>query len=45
MKVKTGDEYLVLESTKSAIDTYAPMCGEIVSINYELIENMNLLNV
>ena len=42
--VKKGEELLVLESTKSAIDTYSPITGEIISINTPLMEKMHLLN-
>jgi glycine cleavage system H protein len=43
-KVKKGDSLLVLESTKSAIDSYAPISGEIVEVNGPLIENLKSLN-
>ena len=43
-KVKKGDELLVLESTKSAIDTYAPICGEVIAVNTPLMEKLHLLN-
>jgi glycine cleavage system H protein len=43
-KVEKGKEILVLESTKSAIDTYAPISGEIVEVNTKLLENLNHLN-
>ena len=42
--IKKGEEILVLESTKSAIDTYAPISGEIIEINHPLIENLSHLN-
>ncbi len=31
--IKKGEEAAVLESTKAAIDTYAPLSGKIISIN------------
>jgi len=43
-KVKKGDPLLVLESTKSAIDMYAPISGEIVEVNSPLIDSLSLLN-
>ncbi len=43
-KIKKGDSILVLESTKSAIDTYSPLSGEITEINTPLLENLSLLN-
>jgi glycine cleavage system H protein len=43
-KIKKGDAALVLESTKSAIDTYSPLSGEIVEVNTSLFENLSLLN-
>lgn len=43
-KIKRGEEVLVLESTKSAIDTYAPISGEIIKVNQPLIENLSHLN-
>jgi glycine cleavage system H protein len=43
-KIKKGDSILVLESTKSAIDTYSPLSGEIVEVNYSLSSKLSLLN-
>ena len=43
-KVVAGEELLVLESTKSAIDVYTPFSGEVVAINGALLENISLLN-
>jgi len=42
--IQKGDPILVLESTKSAIDTYAPISGEIVEVNSCLMENLDHLN-
>lgn len=35
-KVKTGDPICVLESTKSAVDLYTPLSGEVTEINETL---------
>ena len=42
--VKAGEEAVVLESTKAATDIYAPVSGEVVAINEELLKNPFLLN-
>ena len=34
-----GDEAAVLESTKAAADSYAPVSGEVTAVNEELKEN------
>lgn len=36
--VKAGEEIAVLESTKAAADIYAPVSGEVVSINQKVQE-------
>ncbi len=36
--VKIGDEVIVLESTKAAVDFYTPLTGEITAINTSLRE-------
>lgn len=36
LKIQAGDEVSVLESTKAAIDIYAPMSGVVVEVNEEL---------
>lgn len=43
-KVAQGDVAVVLESTKAAIDVYAPIGGEIVAANEKLKENPDLIN-
>ena len=35
---------VVLESTKAAVDSYAPITGEVIAINHELLENPHLIN-
>ena len=42
--VKAGEEGVVLESTKAAVDLYFPISGEIVAINESLKENPELIN-
>ncbi len=42
--IEKGHPILVLESTKSAIDTYAPISGEIIEINTSLLKNLHHLN-
>lgn len=42
-KVSKGDELLVLESTKSAIDTYSPICGVVVEVN-PVLKDLHHLN-
>lgn len=43
-KVEKGEPICVLESTKAAVDVYAPISGEIIEINPLLQESINLLN-
>lgn len=43
-QVKAGQEIAVLESTKAAADIYAPVSGEIVSINQKLQEFSQEIN-
>ena len=42
--VEQGQEVVVLESTKAAIDSYTPLSGEIVEVNHALAENLQWLN-
>ena len=35
-QVKAGQEALVLESTKAAADSYAPVSGEVTAVNHNL---------
>lgn len=42
--VKCGEEVVVLESTKAAVDIYTPVAGEIVEVNSALRENPELIN-
>jgi len=43
-KVLSGEEVVVLESTKAAADIYAPVSGEIVEVNVSLQNDLSLLN-
>lgn len=43
-RVVKGDPICVLESTKAAVDVYAPVTGEIVEINPLLYTSVDLLN-
>lgn len=43
-RVKAGEEVAVVESTKSAIDLYAPVSGTVVEINEALVENTDAIN-
>lgn len=43
-KVKKGDEIVILESTKAAIDLYSPLSGKIVDINQNLIQFPEKIN-
>jgi len=42
--VKTGEQFIVLESVKAASDVYAPISGTVVEINEELNDNPGLIN-
>lgn len=43
-KVKAGDSFCVLESTKAASDVYAPVSGTVQSVNTALGEAPNTVN-
>ncbi|MCH9633356.1 MAG: Glycine cleavage system H protein [Chlamydiae bacterium] len=43
-EVKSGDEIVVLESTKAAADVYAPISGIIDEVNLNLKDNPELIN-
>lgn len=43
-KIKKGEEVVVLESTKAAIDSYAPVSGEVIAINHLLVSQPELVN-
>lgn len=43
-KVKATEEIAVIESVKAASDIYAPISGEIVLVNSDLLEQPELVN-
>ncbi len=43
-KVKKGQEVVILESTKAAIDSYAPMQGVISEVNERVAKEPVLIN-
>jgi glycine cleavage system H protein len=43
-KITVGTEFGVVESTKSASDLYAPISGEVLEINEEIVTTPSLLN-
>lgn len=43
--VKAGDQAVVLESTKAAVDVYSPVSGKILSINQSLREHPEQVNL
>lgn len=42
--VSAGEEVVVVESTKAAVDIYSPLTGEITEINNSLKENPEKIN-
>jgi glycine cleavage system H protein len=42
--VKKGEEVVILESTKAAIDSYAPIDGFVVEVNEKLKNRPELVN-
>jgi glycine cleavage system H protein len=43
-KVDKGDQVCILESTKSAVDVYAPVSGKIIAVNAALKTSIHLIN-
>lgn len=43
-QIKSGEEVVVLESTKAAADIYSPVSGEIIEINQDLGHSPDKLN-
>ena len=43
-RVAAGQEAVVIESTKAAIDIYSPLSGEIIATNTHLIDNPETIN-
>ncbi len=44
MEVKQGDNFMTLESLKSAQDLYAPVSGVVTEVNTALLDNPELVN-
>jgi glycine cleavage system H protein len=42
--VKAGDAVAVVESVKAASDIYAPLSGEIVAVNEEIVDHWEAIN-
>ncbi|NVO22720.1 glycine cleavage system protein GcvH [Donghicola mangrovi] len=43
-EVEKGDEIVVIESVKAASDICAPVDGEIVEVNQDIVDNPSLVN-
>jgi glycine cleavage system H protein len=43
-RVKKGEEIVILESTKAAIDSYAPIDGTVIEVNEKLKGKPELVN-
>ena len=43
-KVKAGDQVIVIESTKAAVDIYSPISGEVTAVNETLRESPEKIN-
>ena len=43
-KVAKGDDIVVIESVKAASDISAPLDGEIIAVNDDLVDNPGLVN-
>lgn len=41
---ESGDDAAVVESVKTAADVYAPLAGEVIEVNDELVDTPDLLN-
>jgi glycine cleavage system H protein len=44
IQVKAGEDIVVLESTKAAIDLYSPLSGKIIEVNDSLKDNPEKIN-
>lgn len=42
--IDAGEEVVVLESTKSAVDIYSPVSGIITAVNLDLQKDLSLIN-
>lgn len=43
-ELKKGDEAAVLESTKAAVDVYAPVSGRVIAVNIEVKKDPSRVN-
>ena len=43
-QLSAGDEAGVVESVKAASDIYAPVSGEVVAVNHDLVDTPELIN-
>ena len=43
-KVNKDDEIAIIESVKAASEVYAPMSGEVIEVNHNLVDNPALVN-
>jgi len=44
-QLKAGEEAVVLESTKAAVDLYSPLSGEVIEVNQTLREKPENINL
>ena len=42
--VSAGEEVVILESTKAAVEIASPLTGTVTKVNRQLLENTHLLN-
>ena len=42
--LEEGQESVILESTKAALDTYAPLSGKVIAINEKVVEDPSIVN-
>ena len=43
-KIDAGDEVGIIESVKAATEVYAPISGEIIEVNEDLLDAPNIIN-
>ena len=43
-RVREGEEAVILESTKAAVEIASPLTGKVTKVNTQLLENAHLLN-
>jgi glycine cleavage system H protein len=44
LEVKKEEAVVVLESTKAAVDIYAPLSGKVIKVNQELLQDPEKIN-